>query len=133
MPNGEVAQLQLSQDSLNDDSDGPPAKLVKIQHEAEETDDSDMDSAALTCNICASTFKTQEELEMHESYHTGSTSQWEPIECSYCDKQFQDHEHLSVHQTTCTKKLMQNSEANGKWSKHECLECGKKFTTKQKM
>lgn len=55
-----------------------------------------------------------------------------PIECEFCDKQFRDQNHLATHQKTCIKRIAQTS-GSDQASKHACTECGKKFTTKQKM
>ncbi|XP_014467492.1 PREDICTED: zinc finger and SCAN domain-containing protein 2-like [Dinoponera quadriceps] len=89
-----------------------------------------------TCKHCGVAFSRATALASHEKIHTAKN--WNmPIECEYCDKQFQDGNHLATHQTTCAKKIMRNNMeqgvSNNKWSKHACSECGKKFTTKQKM
>lgn len=88
------------------------------------------------CRHCGISFSRATALVSHEKIH--ASKNWNmPIECEYCDKQFQDGNHLTTHQTTCAKKLMQNNIEQGthntKWGKHACSECGKKFTTKQKM
>lgn len=90
-----------------------------------------------TCKHCGVAFSRATALASHEKIHH-TTKNWNmPIECEYCDKQFQDGNHLASHQTTCAKKIMRiNIEqglSNNKWGKHACSECGKKFTTKQKM
>lgn len=89
-----------------------------------------------TCKHCGVTFPRATALASHEKMH--ASKNWNmPIECEYCDKQFQDGNHLATHQTTCAKKIMRNNieqgVPNNKWGKHSCSECGKKFTTKQKM
>lgn len=56
-----------------------------------------------------------------------------PVECKFCDRLFQDATFLANHQNACTKKLMKSSGTNEKFGKHACTDCGKKFTTKQKM
>ncbi|XP_025157383.1 zinc finger protein 184 isoform X2 [Harpegnathos saltator] len=89
------------------------------------------------CKHCGVVLARATALASHEKIHH-TTKNWNmPIECEYCDKQFQDGNHLATHQTTCAKKIMRNNleqgVANNKWGKHACSDCGKKFTTKQKM
>ncbi|XP_032679670.1 zinc finger protein 420-like [Odontomachus brunneus] len=90
-----------------------------------------------TCKHCGIAFSRATALASHEKIHHVAKNWNMPIECEYCDKQFQDGDHLVTHQTTCAKKIMRNNieqgVSNNKWGKHACSECGKKFTTKQKM
>lgn len=90
-----------------------------------------------TCKHCGIAFSRATALASHEKIHSTAKNWSMPIECEYCDKQFQDGNHLATHQTTCAKKIMRNNieqgVSNNKWGKHACSECGKKFTTKQKM
>lgn len=153
LPNGEVTQFEYTQhNNLNNqinqqyslplntfnNSDG----IIKVETLTYNNDsrrnyaDNEADvSKQHTCNLCGITFSKAITLVSHEKTHTSKN--WMPIECEYCDKQFQDASHLATHQTTCTKKIMQNNidqgVSNSKWGKHACSECGKKFTTKQKM
>ncbi|KYN02928.1 Zinc finger and SCAN domain-containing protein 2 [Cyphomyrmex costatus] len=94
-------------------------------------------SKQYTCKHCGMKFSRATALASHEKIHASKNNWNMPIECEYCDKQFQDENHLTTHQTTCAKKIMQNNieqgVPNNKWGKHACSECGKKFTTKQKM
>ncbi|XP_043271558.1 zinc finger protein 595-like isoform X2 [Venturia canescens] len=155
MPNGEVTHFEYtSQESIT-----PPVNrynlainnftnsesCVKIENLPFATIDSktypeyetsDGGVKSYSCTQCGANFSKPTALASHAKTHMVKT--WSmPIECQYCDKQFQDSTHLSSHQTTCAKKLMQanleNGVTNGKWGKHACTECGKKFTTKQKM
>ncbi|XP_034950233.1 zinc finger protein 271-like [Chelonus insularis] len=152
MLNGEVASFDYAQISsnqipqqynLNMNSFENPNSLVKIEtlSSAEENqinfvNTETKDTKSYTCKQCGVNFSQATALKVHEKIHAPKT--WiMPIECEYCDKQFQDSNHLASHQTTCAKKLMQNNSdqgaLNNKWGKHVCSECGKKFTTKQKM
>ncbi|KAG7196508.1 hypothetical protein KM043_018517 [Ampulex compressa] len=153
MTNGEVAQFEYPQQnnigsqagqqygiSLNcfEDS-GVMVKAESLTYsnenrrnyaELEGTNESKQ-HACRHCGIC---FTRATALTSHEKIH--ESKNWAiPIECEYCDKQFQDSNHLESHQRTCAKKMMQNNmeQSNSKWGKHACSECGKKFTTKQKM
>ena len=95
------------------------------------------ENKGFSCSHCGVSFARQASLTLHEKTHV--KNDWiNPVECEYCDKQFQDANHLNNHQTTCLKKFMQNNKSedgiiNSKFGKHSCSECGKKFTTKQKM
>ncbi|KAK0174576.1 hypothetical protein PV327_010334 [Microctonus hyperodae] len=124
MPNGEVTQFEYTQQnqSITNDYDLGLASF----------DNSDGLVKAELISYSQKEIKSQNESGINIS------KLWTmPIECEYCDKQFQDSNHLSSHQVTCAKKLMLNNSDNGgvnsKWGKHCCNECGKKFTTKQKM
>ncbi|XP_063972387.1 zinc finger protein 567-like [Diachasmimorpha longicaudata] len=128
LPNGEVAQFEYPQ-TYNLNLEGLPFDQKKGQFLTVEVEHKPVQ---FTCSQCGISFTRATALASHEKIHKAWTM---PIECEYCDKQFQDSNHLASHQTTCAKKLMLNNgdSANGKWSKHACSECGKKFTTKQKM
>ncbi|XP_048508561.1 zinc finger protein 260-like isoform X2 [Athalia rosae] len=94
------------------------------------------DSNQHTCSHCGVNFARASALVCHEKIHT--CKNWSmPVECEFCDKQFQDSNCLATHQTTCAKKVMRSNAEHGlpnsKWGKHACADCGKKFTTKQKM
>lgn len=54
------------------------------------------------------------------------------VECNLCDGQFQDEAALVAHQEICNNREMLRG-LNSRWRKHECEECGKRFTTRQKM
>lgn len=156
MPNGEVTHFEYSsQESLATppvnrynigiNSFANSESLVKVENLPFATNDSKSYSGpelseggvkSYPCSQCGASFSRPSSLASHAKIHV--VKSWSmPIECQYCDKQFQDSTHLSSHQTTCAKKLMQasleNGGTNGKWGKHACAECGKKFTTKQKM
>ncbi|KAK0084072.1 hypothetical protein PV326_006427 [Microctonus aethiopoides] len=141
MPNGEVTQFEYTQQNQNitheydlglatfDNSDA----LVK----SEIIPYSQKNIKSQICNESGMNFARISPTSANEKINNISKIWTMPIECEYCDKQFQDANHLAAHQTTCAKKLMQNNIDNGginnKWGKHCCNECGKKFTTKQKM
>lgn len=155
MPNGEVTQFtEYTENNINNpinnsqqydlsinsfNTDG----IVKIEtysstnkREYEDVKpNTQTDSKRHTCKHCGINFARATALASHEKIH--AFKNWNmPVECVYCDKQFQDGNHLANHQTTCVKKIMQNNTEKGvanKWCKHACSECGKKFTTKQKM
>lgn len=153
MPNGEVTQFEYGQQtsmpnqysiSINSfgNSNDSMVKVESIPFVSEsernyvEIEINDSSVKSHTCSHCGVSFSRATALASHEKIHGGKN--WTmPIECEFCDKQFQDANHLATHQTTCAKKLMQNNMeqgvSNGKWGKHACTECGKKFTTKQKM
>ncbi|XP_011297261.1 zinc finger protein 502-like [Fopius arisanus] len=157
LPNGEVAQFEyphnynislvsnsfptnsetlVKAESLPFDSQKKTCQFVTVQV-------TDQKQPQFTCNNCGATFSRATSLTSHQKIHNQRAlipaKSWTmPIECQFCDKQFQDNNHLASHHTTCAKKLMlnnggDNANGNGKWSKHACNECGKKFTTKQKM
>ncbi|KAL0120227.1 hypothetical protein PUN28_008112 [Cardiocondyla obscurior] len=157
MPNGEVTQFTeyAEQNNINDsvnntqqyditiNSFNTPDGIVKVETLYRYNNESKRDydeteannSKQYTCKFCGIRFSRSTALASHEKIHS---SNWNmPIECEYCDKQFQDGNHLATHQTTCAKKIMQKNieqgVPNNKWGKHACSECGKKFTTKQKM
>lgn len=153
LPNGEMAQFEYTEQnnvntvgqqyniSLNsfNNADG----MVKVETLSYNNDNGrnyveteTNDSKQHICRHCGISFPRATALVSHEKIHVSKN--WNmPIECEYCDKQFQDGNHLATHQTTCAKKIMQNNieqgVPNNKWGKHACSECGKKFTTKQKM
>lgn len=155
MPNGEVTQFEYNQQnnisnqvnqqyniSLN--SFNNTDTMVKVETLSYNNSENRRNYVEIetngtkqhTCRHCGISFSRATALVSHEKIHTSKN--WNaPIECEYCDKQFQDSNHLATHQTTCAKKMMQNSigqgTPNNKWGKHACSECGKKFTTKQKM
>ncbi|CAL7947699.1 unnamed protein product [Xylocopa violacea] len=151
MPNGEMTQFEYSQqNSINNqqytlslNSFNNADTMVKVETLSYNNEDrknyievETNGTKQHTCRHCGITFSRAMALVSHEKIHTSKN--WNmPIECEYCDKQFQDGNHLVTHQTTCAKKLMQNNieqgTPNNKWGKHACSECGKKFTTKQKM
>ncbi|XP_011881796.1 PREDICTED: zinc finger protein 420-like [Vollenhovia emeryi] len=158
MPNGEVTQFSeyTEQNSIGDsvnsgqqyditiNSFNTPDGVVKVEtlYRYNNANKRDYDEAEAnsgkqhTCKHCGVSFSRATALASHEKIH--ASKNWNmPIECEYCDKQFQDGNHLATHQTTCAKKIMQNNieqgVPNNKWGKHACSECGKKFTTKQKM
>lgn len=147
MPNGEVTQFEYSQqNNINNQQYTLPLNsfnntdtMVKVKPLSYNNSEVEAnDSKRHTCKHCGVNFSRATALVSHERVHVSKN--WNmPIECEYCDKQFQDVNHLATHQTTCGKKLMQHSNAeqggtaNNKWGKHACSECGKKFTTKQKM
>ncbi|XP_011644290.1 zinc finger protein 420-like isoform X1 [Pogonomyrmex barbatus] len=157
MPNGEVAQFSeyTEQNNISDsvnnsqqyditiNSFNTPDGIVKVEtlyryNNANRRDygEAETNSKQYTCKHCGINFSRATALASHEKIH--ASKNWNmPIECEYCDKQFQDGNHLATHQTTCAKKIMQNNieqgVPNNKWGKHACSECGKKFTTKQKM
>ncbi|XP_047367327.1 zinc finger protein 184-like [Vespa velutina] len=153
LPNGEVTQFEYTQQnnmnnqinqqySLSLNTFNNSDSMVKVEALTYNNDSRrnyvDMGTDVNkqhTCSHCGISFSRAIALVSHEKIHTSKN--WMPIECEYCDKQFQDANHLATHQTTCTKKIMQNNidqgVSNSKWGKHACSECGKKFTTKQKM
>ncbi|XP_026670478.1 zinc finger protein 595-like isoform X2 [Ceratina calcarata] len=145
MPNGEVTQFEYSQQNnisnqqytLSLNSFNNADTMVKVKPLSYNSEVEANDSKRHTCKHCGVSFSRATALVSHEKIH--AFKNWNmPIECEYCDKQFQDANHLATHQTTCGKKLMQHGNAeqgmaNNKWCKHACSECGKKFTTKQKM
>lgn len=158
MPNGEVTQFSeyTEQNNINDsvgnsqqyditiNSFNTPDGIVKVEtlYRYNNTNKRDYGEAEGTndkpyaCKHCGMNFSRATALASHEKIH--ASKNWNmPIECEYCDKQFQDGNHLANHQTTCAKKIMQSNleqgVPNNKWGKHACSECGKKFTTKQKM
>ncbi|XP_012273165.1 zinc finger protein 585A [Orussus abietinus] len=154
MPNGEVTQFEFTQQtamasqinpqynlSLNSfNNQDSMVKVETLPYSSENrrnyTEIDVTETKNHTCSHCGVNFSRATALASHEKIHTSKT--WGmPIECEYCDKQFQDANHLAAHQTTCAKKMMQNNieqgVPNNKWGKHACSECGKKFTTKQKM
>ncbi|XP_011502489.1 PREDICTED: zinc finger protein 569-like [Ceratosolen solmsi marchali] len=154
LPNGEVAQLEYnSQNTINDqicqeynltlnsfnNSDTlSKVEAINLNNQAKRTyiEVDVQENRGYICNQCGVTFARASSLFLHEKTHT--KSDWAtPVECEYCDKQFQDSNFLITHQASCTKKLLQNNTesttTNAKWGKHACSECGKKFTTKQKM
>ncbi|XP_034182526.1 uncharacterized protein LOC117605372 [Osmia lignaria lignaria] len=154
MPNGEVTQFEYSQQnsinsqvnqqynlSLNSfNNTDTMIKVETISYNSENRKNyvevETNGTKQHTCRHCGISFPRATALVSHEKIHVSKN--WSmPIECEYCDKQFQDGNHLATHQTTCAKKLMQNNieqgSPNNKWGKHACSECGKKFTTKQKM
>lgn len=154
MPNGEVTQFEYTQQnsmntqvnqqySLSIDTFNNPDAMVKVETLAYNSESrrnfveiETNGTKQHTCRHCGVSFSRATALASHEKIH--SSKNWSmPIECEYCDKQFQDGNHLATHQTTCAKKQMQNNieqgVPNSKWGKHACSECGKKFTTKQKM
>lgn len=158
MPNGEVTQFSeyTEQNNISDsvnnsqqyditiNSFNTPDGIVKVEtlyryNNVNKRDYGEAEvnnSKQYTCKHCGINFSRATALASHEKIHTSKN--WNmPIECEYCDKQFQDGNHLATHQTTCAKKIMQNNieqgMPNSKWGKHACSECGKKFTTKQKM
>ncbi|XP_076653941.1 uncharacterized protein LOC143359695 [Halictus rubicundus] len=154
MPNGEVAQFEYTQQSninsqvgqqynLSLNSFNNTDAMVKVETLSYNSEDrrnySEIETNGTkqhTCRQCGISFSRATALVSHEKIH--ASKNWNmPIECEYCDKQFQDGNHLATHQTTCAKKMMQNNieqgTPNNKWGKHACSECGKKFTTKQKM
>ena len=154
LPNGEVAQFEYTaqnpvsnripqQYSLTLNSFNSSDSLVKIETTNADNDKQDayikidlQENKGHTCNLCGVSFARASSLMLHEKTHV--KNDWAlPVECEYCDKQFQDANFLATHQTSCTKKLLQNNTdplaANAKYGKHACSDCGKKFTTKQKM
>ncbi|KMQ92595.1 putative zinc finger protein 585b isoform x1 [Lasius niger] len=157
MPNGEVTQFNeyteqnnignpvnnSQQYDISINSFNTPDGIVKVEtlsyNNANRKNYVEVEtnsSKQYACKHCGINFSRATALASHEKIHTSKN--WNmPIECEYCDKQFQDRNHLATHQTTCAKKIMQNNieqgVPNNKWSKHACSECGKKFTTKQKM
>lgn len=154
MPNGEVTQFEYTQQNninnqvsqqynLSLNSFNNADTIVKVETLSYNSEDrknyievETNGTKQHTCRHCGISFSRATALVSHEKTHTSKN--WNmPIECEYCDKQFQDGNHLATHQTTCAKKLMQNNveqgTPNNKWGKHACSECGKKFTTKQKM
>ncbi|XP_066599409.1 zinc finger protein 271-like [Prorops nasuta] len=155
MPNGEVAQFEYAQQNNIDtqinqeynlslssfNSNDAMVKVEALSYSNSEGRRNYVvvegnDGKQYTCTHCGVNFSRATALASHEKIHL--TKSWTmPIECEYCDKQFQDGNHLASHQTTCTKKMLQESMEQGvpnnKWGKHACSECGKKFTTKQKM
>ncbi|XP_018395237.1 PREDICTED: zinc finger protein 585A-like [Cyphomyrmex costatus] len=159
MPNGEMTQFNeyTEQNNINDsvnnsqqynitiNSFNTPDGIVKVEtlYRYNNTNKQDYTEAEMnnskqyTCKHCGMKFSRATALASHEKIHASKNNWNMPIECEYCDKQFQDENHLTTHQTTCAKKIMQNNieqgVPNNKWGKHACSECGKKFTTKQKM
>ncbi|XP_012147304.1 uncharacterized protein LOC105663381 [Megachile rotundata] len=154
MPNGEVTQFEYSQpNSINNqvnqqynislNSFNNADTMIKVETISYNSEDrknyievETNSTKPHNCKYCGIGFARATALVSHEKIHLSKN--WSiPIECEYCDKQFQDNNHLATHQTTCAKKLMQNNieqgSPNSKWCKHACSECGKKFTTKQKM
>lgn len=154
MPNGEVTQFEYAQQnsinsqvnqqynlSLNTFSNTEAMVKVETLSYNNENGRNYVEIEANstkqhTCRHCGISFSRATALVSHEKIH--ASKNWNmPIECEYCDKQFQDSNHLATHQTTCAKKMMQTNieqgTPNNKWGKHACSECGKKFTTKQKM
>ncbi|XP_011159320.1 zinc finger protein 585A [Solenopsis invicta] len=157
MPNGEVTQFNeyTEQNNITDsvnnqqyditiNSFNTPDGIVKVETlyrynnaNKREYGEAEVNSSKqYTCKHCGVSFSRATALASHEKIHVSKN--WNmPIECEYCDKQFQDGNHLATHQTTCAKKIMQSNieqgVPNNKWGKHACSECGKKFTTKQKM
>ncbi|XP_054008523.1 zinc finger protein 714-like [Hylaeus anthracinus] len=154
MPNGEVTQFEYTQQnnlsnqvnqqynlSLNSFNNTDAIVKVETLSYNNETKRNYVGietngTKQYTCRHCGISFSRATALVSHEKIH--ASKNWNmPIECEYCDKQFQDGNHLATHQTTCAKKMMQNNieqgTPNNKWGKHSCSECGKKFTTKQKM
>ncbi|KYQ55774.1 hypothetical protein ALC60_05273 [Trachymyrmex zeteki] len=159
MPNGEMTQFTeyTEQNNINDsinnsqqynitiNSFNTPDGIVKVEtfYRCNNTNKQDYAEAEMnnskqyTCKHCGMKFSRATALTSHEKIHTSKNNWNMPIECEYCDKQFQDENHLTTHQITCAKKIMQSNieqgVSNNKWGKHACSECGKKFTTKQKM
>ncbi|XP_043479131.1 zinc finger protein 814-like [Leptopilina heterotoma] len=152
MPNGEVTQFEYAAQSeianqigdynLSLNSFCTSDAMVKVEsltfndNRRNFNEVEIIENKAYTCNQCGVSFSRPNALTTHEKTHNVKT--WAtPIECKYCDKQFQDENHLSTHQQTCAKRIMQNCSEQGlpnsRWGKHACSECGKKFTTKQKM
>lgn len=152
MPNGEVTQFEYTAQSeianqigdynLSLNSFCTSDAMVKVEsltfndNRRNFNEVEIIENKAYTCNQCGVSFSRPNALTTHEKTHNVKT--WAtPIECKYCDKQFQDENHLSTHQQTCAKRIMQNCSEQGlpnsRWGKHACSECGKKFTTKQKM
>ncbi|XP_015594423.1 zinc finger protein 420-like [Cephus cinctus] len=154
MPNGEVTQFEYSQQSTmtsqinqqynlslnNFNNQDTMVKIEALPYVGENrrnyVEVEINETKSYTCTHCGVSFSRVSALTSHEKIH--ASKNWNmPIECEYCDKQFQDGNHLATHQTTCAKKMMQNNieqgVSNSKWGKHACSECGKKFTTKQKM
>lgn len=152
MPSGEVAQFEYAQQNaighqynLSMNSFGGQDGMVKIEslpynNEARSRSFVEVEmsegSNQHTCTHCGVNFSRASALASHEKIH--ACKNWSmPVECEFCDKQFQDGNCLATHQTTCAKKVMRNNAEHGlpnsKWGKHACADCGKKFTTKQKM
>ncbi|XP_014204430.1 zinc finger and SCAN domain-containing protein 2-like isoform X2 [Copidosoma floridanum] len=127
LPSGEVTQLTeyTTQNSMEDENlDNECEKtFIKIDLPGNK---------GHTCSICGVSFARAASLTMHVKTHPKGESVL-PVECEYCDKQFQDANCLANHQSGCTKKIMKNSGSKEKWGKHACSDCGKTFTTKQKM
>ncbi|XP_003425100.1 zinc finger protein 595 [Nasonia vitripennis] len=154
LPNGEVAQFeyttqnavgnQIAQEySLTLNTFNSSDTILKLEatgytneNKSAYVDVNMQENRGHTCSQCGVSFARASSLSLHEKTHTKSDL-GSPVECEYCDKQFQDSTFLATHQASCAKKLMQNSTdknlSNAKWGKHACSECGKKFTTKQKM
>ena len=152
LPNGEVAQFeythqntmtnQISQYNLTLNSFTASDAMVKVENLPFNDGRKSYIQVEVTenkphiCSHCGVSFSRANALASHEKIH--DLKNWgTPIECEYCDKQFQDANHLATHHQTCAKRMMQNNIEQGlpnnKWGKHACSECGKKFTTKQKM
>lgn len=157
IPNGEVTQFEyveqnnlgnavgqqynLSLNSFDGPDGGMKVEALPYNHGSrrnyvEIETNSAKQQQQHTCKHCGVSFPRATALASHEKIHAAKS--WNmPIECEYCDKQFQDGNHLATHQTTCAKKIMRSNieqgVPNNKWGKHACTECGKKFTTKQKM
>lgn len=147
MPNGEVAQFEyMPQNAISNQigqynltlNSFTNSEMVKVEtlHRSNYIEVEVTENKGHTCSQCGVSFSRANALASHEKIH--ETKNWAaPIECEYCDKQFQDGNHLATHQQTCAKRMMQSNIEQGipnnKWGKHACSECGKKFTTKQKM
>jgi KRAB domain-containing zinc finger protein len=155
MPNGEITQLEYSSQNIINDQTSQQYSLtlnsfnnsdISVKAEAESnlnnqtkkpyTEIDLQENRGHVCSQCGVNFVHVSSLFLHEKTHI--KSDWTfPVECEYCDKQFQDSSFLTTHQISCTKKLLHTniepSTNNTKWGKHACSECGKKFTTKQKM
>ena len=68
--------------------------------------------------MCEETFKTSEELELHQSYHHGKIR----FSCYQCDKSFSKSGHLKTH-------IMIHIGQKG----YDCFQCGKAFHTIKKL
>lgn len=105
------------------------------------------------CRHCGLGFSREKALESHSRLHQ---DHWgSPVECDKCEEMFPEDISLHQHQETCPGKLARTSPQQlhtetsetspcsvnpssnvaqpAKMGKHACMECEKRFTTKQKL
>lgn len=107
------------------------------------------------CRHCGLGFTREKALESHARLHQ---DHWgSPVECDRCEETFPEHISLHQHQETCLGKVAEtslqqqqaqterfetspcsvnpssNTAQPAKLGKHACMECEKRFTTKQKL
>ncbi|XP_044013923.1 zinc finger protein 665-like [Aphidius gifuensis] len=149
MPNGDVTQTYEYTEKLQQEKKEKlsiPDNTISNNDNIVKKLKNNKEKQQYLCDKCGINFSNISSFKKHEKVHekvmknNGDNDDDDddiPIDCEYCDKQYENNEHLMIHHKTCIKKLLNDNKnnkiINNKYNKHACIECGKKFTTKQKM